>query len=165
MASGPLPKHPSQRRRRNTVSTTKTLVAVSRIEQAPLLPAREEVNESGEVEPWHPASVEFWDSLWSSPMASEYDWSDLPGLLVLADLIHNYWSAKSGMVKKEYAAEIRLQRREYGLGPMSRRSLQWSIEQAEEASDKGERRRARNRSGGADDPRLKAIDAEAEDKG
>ena len=87
-------------------------------------------------------------------MASEYDRSDLAGLLMIADLMHDYYHAH-GMVKKELAAEIRLQRREYGLGPMSRRSLQWTIAQADEATEKVDRRRA-SRSGGADDPRLSA---------
>lgn len=161
---GPQPKNPAQRRRRNTVSTTKTLVALSAAALlVPALPDRDVVDPAtGEVEAWHPAAVEFWDSLWNSPMASEYDRSDLSGLLILADLVHDYWAGKRGMTKKEIAAEIRLQRREYGLGPMSRRSLQWTIEQADEATDRGNQRRSAqvSRSGGADDPRLQVIDVD-----
>jgi hypothetical protein len=129
--------------------------------EIPELPERTDVI-SGEPEPWHPAAIEFWDSLWNSPMASEYDRSDLTGLLIIADLTHDFFSGRRGMTKKEIAAEIRLQRREYGLGPMSRRSLQWTIEHAEEASAKGNRRRA-SRSGGREDPRLRVIDVEAEE--
>jgi hypothetical protein len=165
MPPGPLPKNPAQRRRRNKASTAKTLVAITPGQTViPELPARHNIDfETGEIEEWHPAAEEFWTSLRESPMAAEYDRSDLSGLLIIADLTHDYWAGKRGMTKKEIAAEIRLQRREYGLGPMSRRSLQWQIEQAEKAVDQGERRRAANHTGGADDPRLRDVIDEEED--
>ncbi len=133
--SGPAPKPANQRRRRNTVSTTHALSPVSDTFIVPSLPDRAHM---------HLATIEFWDSLWASPMANEYDQSDLTGLYILATLIQMFWTMDPTRVKvrAELAGEIRLQRRAYGLDPMSRRSLQWSIEQVEAAQDSGRVRRA-----------------------
>jgi hypothetical protein len=141
--SGPAPKPANQRRRRNTVSTTHALTPVSADFVVPSLPDRVHM---------HPATIEFWGSLWASPMANEYDQSDLTGLYILATLIEIFWTMDPTRVKvrAELAGEIRLQRRAYGLDPMSRRSLQWSVEQVEAAQDSGRARRAKKGS----DPRL-----------
>jgi hypothetical protein len=94
-------------------------------------------------------------------MAPEYDQSDLAGLFLIADLWHTYWTLppEAAIKKKEIASEIRLQRAEYGLTPIARRRLQWTIEKADEATDAGARRRGQSaRSGGRDDPRLIDVD-------
>lgn len=49
---------------------------------------------------------------------------DVHHLLLLAVLIDDFWHAPT----KELAAEIRLQRRDFGLTVMSRRSLAWEID-------------------------------------
>jgi len=100
----------------------------------------------------------WWEDLWRSPMAPEFDPSDIHGLYLLATLVNGFWEHPS----KELAAEIRLQRQCFGLTPMDRRRLQWEIERASDAQERGTRRRAQSStppdaSGG--DPRnvLKAV--------
>jgi hypothetical protein len=150
---GPQPKPPGQKRRRNIESTARTLVAVPITALVtPKLPELEGME-------WHPATVAFWDDLWSSPMAPEYDSSDLHGLFMLADLVNAYWQTPSrqAITRSKIAAEIRLQRQCFGLTPIDRRRLQWTIERVDESVDAGNRRRAGQsaRSGGRDDPRLR----------
>jgi hypothetical protein len=124
---GPDPKHPSVRNRRNRTTTASTLRVVHDV-QEPDLPAQD----------WHPLTLRWWSDVWASPMAPEYDPSDLHGLFMLAVLVNAFWTAPSPAL----AAEIRLQRQCFGLTPIDRRRLQWEIERTEEAQDKGARRRA-----------------------
>lgn len=130
---GPAPKDASTRRRRNKTSTAATLTANPDI-VAPDLP---------EVD-WHPQTLDWWADIWSSPMAPEYDDSDIHGLYLLALLVNDFWTATTGKERTALAAEIRLQSQRFGLSPIDRRRLQWEIERTEEAQDKGERRRNRD---------------------
>jgi hypothetical protein len=99
-----------------------------------------------------------WQELWSSAMSVEWDRSDVSGLLLYADLLQTYWSLapEKAMSKSALAAEIRLQRAEFGLTPLARRRLQWEVERGEEAVAKTEARRQtpKKRPG---DPRLRAV--------
>lgn len=140
---GPLPKNPATRARRNKTSTTALLQADPSI-IAPALPERV----------WNPLTLAWWEDLWASPMAPEYDESDVHGLYMLAALIDAFWD-KPG--NTELAKEIRNQRQSYGLSPMDRRRLQWTIEQAEDAQDRGRMRRADKR------PAPVVIEAEVSD--
>lgn len=72
-------------------------------------------------------------------MAGEYVAADAHGLLVLADLVDRYWQAPS----RELAAEIRLQRAEFGLSPIARRRLQWEVARVEDATGRRKPSRAR----------------------
>lgn len=93
-------------------------------------------------------------------MSSEWDRSDLAGLLLYVDLLQTYWTLppKNAVSKATMAAEIRLQRAEFGLTPLARRRLQWEVERGEEAAAKTEARRTGSlpRKSGPD-PRLKAV--------
>lgn len=122
--------------RRNKSATRATLTRDHNIE-APPLP---EYGEEGEEDKgsWHPLTVQWWLDIWASPMAPEFEKSDIHGLYILAALIDTFWH-KPG---KDTAAEIRLQRVAFGLTPIDRRRLQWEIERTDEAQDKGARRRA-----------------------
>jgi len=71
-------------------------------------------------------------------MATEYVRADEHGLFRLAVLIDMFWHKPS----QKLAAEIRLQQQAYGLTPLDRRRLEWSVEQAEEAKDRGDLRRS-----------------------
>lgn len=82
-------------------------------------------------------------------MASEFLEADAHGLFRLAVLIDDYWMADSSAVRRQLAAEIRLQGQGYGLSPLDRRRLQWTVEQVE---GKQAERRARGPKG--KDPRL-----------
>lgn len=72
---------------------------------------------------WRELTVAWWDTIWASPMADEWVDADVPGLVALAFLVDEFWRTGN----REIAAEIRMQQREYGLSPLSRRSLQWEV--------------------------------------
>ena len=127
---GPTPKHASARTRRNRISTAATLTPAPAAEVPPLPPL------TGQE--WHPMTLAWWNDLWRSPMAPEYDPSDIHGLYLLATLVNGFWENPS----KDLAAEIRLQRQCFGLTPIDRRRLQWEIERTDEAQDRGRRRRS-----------------------
>ena len=124
-----MPKHPSTRARRNKVAGARTLTAVHDVE-TPELPEFEDFE-------WHPMTLSWWEDIWASPMAPEYDDSDVHGLFMLAMLVDQYWTQPSAAV----AGEIRLQRQCFGLTPIDRRRLQWEIDRGEEAEQATRQRR------------------------
>lgn len=124
-----LPKHPSTRARRNRTAGARTLTAVHDVE-VPVLP------EVPDFE-WHHMTDDWWADIWASPMAPEYDSSDVHGLYILAMLVDQFWSQPSAAL----AGEIRLQRQCFGLTPIDRRRLQWEIDRGEQASGATQQRR------------------------
>jgi hypothetical protein len=84
-------------------------------------------------------------------MAEEYLRADTHGLYRLAMLIDMFWRDPN----KQLAAEIRIEQQAFGLTPLDRRRLQWSIEHAKEAQDRTRQRRSRSvsKSDGGGDPR------------
>jgi hypothetical protein len=139
-------KDPSARARANRASTAATLTD-GRTAIRPELPDRD----------WNPMTVAWWDDLWASPMAAEYHSSDRHGLFILAALVDQFWVAPDAKL----AGEIRLQRQAFGLTPYDRRRLEWTIETAEDAKDKGASRRQRQQAStqpdAAKDPRLALV--------
>lgn len=144
-------KDPSARARANKASTAATLDKVVPLEDRPSLPDHHD---------WSQMTREWWDDLWSAPMAAEYHSSDRHALFLLAALVEDFWTASTSTGRKEAATEIRLQRQAFGLTPYDRRRLEWTIETAEESKDRG---RARREQAGAkqpkptQDPRLKLV--------
>jgi hypothetical protein len=144
---GPMPKDPGVRQRRNKASTR----ALLRTDEAPRmrapsLPAitkkrKRKVGgvtvEVEEVQEWHPMARRFWELVWSSPMTAEFVRADEPALFRLVFLVDLFWKRGSLAV----ATEIRMLEREFGLTPLSRRRLEWTVVQAEEAKDRHEERR------------------------
>jgi hypothetical protein len=129
---GPPPKHSSTRARRNKVAGAKQLQAVHDVE-VPSLPEMDDLL-------WHSLTVKWWADIWASPMAPEFDHSDIHGLYVLAMLVNAFWIEPS----QSLAAEIRLQRQCFGLTPIDRRRLQWEIARGEAAdAETAERRNSR----------------------
>jgi hypothetical protein len=130
--SGPLPKDPAVRQRRNKSATRAILAADAFADRGrprlPVLP---------DGEKWHPISRMFWRIIWSSPVSAQYQRADFPGLLRLVSLIDTYWKTR----KIDAAKEIRLLEREFGLTPLSRRRLEWTVVQTEEAIDRREANR------------------------
>jgi hypothetical protein len=120
--------------RRNQSATRATLVADHDV-QAPNLPTRL----------WHEQTRIWWQDVWSSPMAPEYDDSDRHGLFALAVLVDDFWTAEDPKLRKELASEIRLQRQCFGLTPIDRRRLQWEVERTDEAQARGRKRRTPDR--------------------
>lgn len=152
---GPPPKHPRLRQRTNKQSTAATLTLSAPGESAtkserPELPAR-----VGEQRAWHPQTIEFWREVWASPMAAEYIAADIPGLVLVAELVDRFNYGEVAL-----AAEIRLQRQCFGLTPLDRRRLQWEIKRVEAADRQRPQQTSQTTSaGGARDPRraLRAV--------
>jgi hypothetical protein len=72
-------------------------------------------------------------------MHYEYLRVDIHALYRLVILVDAF--LKTG--KLDTAKEIRLQEQEFGITPLSRRRLEWSVAQAEEARDRHEQKRSR----------------------
>lgn len=130
---GPLPKKPEIRQRRNRSASRALLPADQPRLRAPRLPARPD----GKV--WHVMARRFWQTIWSSPVHLEFIRADEPALLRLVFLVDSFWRSGNLAVAKE----IRMLEREFGLTPLSRRRLEWTVAQAEEARDRHEQKRVR----------------------
>lgn len=126
---GPMPKDPAIRQRRNKSTSRAVLPAETRLRiRAPRLP------KLPEGETWHPEAEHFWAAIWSSPMSAEFVRADEPALRRLVLMVNAFWN-HPGL---ELAKEIRALEREFGLTPLSRRRLEWTIAQTEDAKDKRE---------------------------
>lgn len=134
--------------RRNKSVTRSTLTRDHDIAMPDLPPA-------ADIDGWHPLTSQWWVDIWASPMAPEFDKSDIHGLYILAALVDKFWWNPS----KDTAAEIRLQRVGFGLTPIDRRRLQWEIERTEDAQEKGARRRAARKPTAVDADALGALRA------
>jgi hypothetical protein len=134
--------------RRNKSVTRSTLTRDHDIVMPDLPPA-------ADIDGWHPLTLQWWVDIWASPMAPEFDKSDIHGLYILAALVDKFWWNPS----KDTAAEIRLQRVGFGLTPIDRRRLQWEIERTEDAQEKGARRRAARKPTAVDADALGALRA------
>lgn len=158
---GPSPKPAALRQRRNRQPTAANLPSEEQAanNEVPALFDRA-AGEDGVALSWHPMVVEWWHSVWTSPMASEYLDADMKGgLYQLASLHQDFWESTSRAARVACAAEIRLQEVRFGLSPIDRRRLQWEIEKGEGAAEKTQSRRARKAPTPGKDPRqlLKAV--------
>ena len=130
---GPPPKDPSIRQRRNKSSSKALLPSEKRpIKYKPRLPTLENTE-------WNEITKDWWVDVWKSPQSSEFLRSDLGALFRLAILANRFFNTGSLAV----AGELRLLEREFGLTPLSRRRLEWTVAQTEDAVDKRERGRAK----------------------
>lgn len=142
------PKPANMRQRRNKTTTAATLIESSPLtEGVPDLPER--LGPRGGKRTWHPAVIAWWEDIWTSPMASEYTQADVHQLVMLADLIDQYW--RKPMVT--LATEIRMRSQNFGLTPLDRRRLQWEIQRGEEAEGKRRNPKQPERGDSSDDPR------------
>jgi hypothetical protein len=120
---GPAPKPARLRQRVNRSASAATLEARP-ASRASLPPSRD----------WHPQTTATWDTWWASPMVDEWVDADVPVLVELASLVDDFWRADAAADRVRLRAEIRMSAREFGLSPMSRRSLQWEIHRVEGAT-------------------------------
>lgn len=127
--SGPAPKHQSVRARANKASTRATLTEPDPqdVNIPPLPPHTVEKEVNGKrvfIEtPWHPLVIAWWAAIWPSPMASEWHESDIFGLYAVAFLYHEVFCGRL----REHP-EMRQARIPFGLTPLDRRRLEWTIE-------------------------------------
>jgi hypothetical protein len=133
------PKPAATRQRRNRPSTFAVLTTPAPGEvDMPKLPKF-----PGEEGGWHPLTIRWWVDIWRSPMAPEFHKSDIHGLFSLAYLVNDFWTAPTAKLRRESAAEVRLQSQRYGLSPMDRRRLQWQITENESKERTNRRQAAR----------------------
>ena len=136
----PNPKHQSVRARANVRSTRATLHEVAPEDvEIPALPTRYKKNADGILQEsvWRLETQDWWEAIWSSPMSTEFHSSDTHGLYMLAALVDSFWDAPDA----QHHSEVRLARKDYGLTPLDRRRLEWTIESASAAKDAGTKRR------------------------
>ena len=91
----------------------------------------------------------WWHDIWKSPMAEEYLRADEHALYRLAVLIDDYWTKPNAGL----ASEIRLEQQAFGLTPLDRRRLEWSIEQVQAAQSRVQAKKANKRKAREEDPR------------
>ncbi|MBN1220083.1 MAG: hypothetical protein JXM69_14240 [Anaerolineae bacterium] len=129
---GPLPKAEHLRRKKKHYPSAALLPPEEApIKRMPQLPKGVD---------WLPETRQWWETVWHSPMSQEFLRSDVPGLQMLAMLVDQFYREP----KTSLAAEIRLQARQYGLDPLSRRRLEWSVARLEDARDKLDEKRSRS---------------------
>jgi hypothetical protein len=147
---GNLPKPPEQRRRRNKTSTATVLYD----ERGPIA-----IPELPMADP-HPLTVAHWSDLWASPVAPEMTRIDAHGLLIYIALVEDFHRADNPTARMDLSREIRLVRADFGLTPVSRRRLQWTVAKVADAeARRTERIMAKYRQAAADsrpDPRLRS---------
>ena len=151
---GPPPKSAATRQRRNKTSTASKLTLAPSNRKAPALPKRKD--DSGRFVKWHPRTLDWWRSVWASPMATEFLDSDTYALLTLAELEDEFHKTTDVRIRLELVKEIRLQRQAFGLTPIDRRRLQWEVRKVDEAEQKKAKKRGRPKK----DPReyLRAVE-------
>lgn len=132
---GPPPKNPAIRQRRNK-SSTRSVLTDDPARKRPVPSLHKRLDGEGILIEWHDMTRRWWRSVWRSPMADEYLDADTQGLYRLAELVDKFWHEPSAGM----AAEIRLQQQSFGLTPLDRRRLEWTVEQAEGAKDRGKKR-------------------------
>lgn len=143
MARGPMAKHPDARQRRNApVSTAREIVLRSPDDEllpAPVLPERMfEVGEAQVEREWHPQSKVAWVELWQYPLVYQAPEVDKHLLYVYVNLIDQFHHrVAAGKAITELAKEIRAFSELWGIGEKSRRHLQITIQEAEEAIERG----------------------------
>jgi hypothetical protein len=127
-------KHPSVRQRRNTASSAATLYHLKPDEiEIPELPTR--YDNDGNERLWSIHTQEWWEAIWSSPMAPEFHKSDIHGLYDMAVLKEAFWNGRVDL-----HSEIRLYEQQFGLNPLARRRLEWQIVDTEKAQEAAEER-------------------------
>jgi hypothetical protein len=116
----PTPKPPGQRRRRNLDQPKwKHLPAEGNQAPAPELPGDD----------WLGSTLEWWATIWASPMATVWVDADVDGLARLACLRDAF---ARGDAAVSALPSIQALEDRYGLNPKGRRMLQWEIARSED---------------------------------
>jgi hypothetical protein len=125
--SGPPPKDPSLRERRNKVAGAGVLEDNRQKARVPPLPRRRGADgkprELTDPLNWLPETRAWWRDLWRSPMAARFLGVEVHGLHVVAQLRDDFWRAPS----TQLASEIRQQEARWGLDQLARWRLQWEV--------------------------------------
>ncbi len=164
----PESKPPGLRQRRNKTSTRAMLSSVVDHKVPPMPDAEEWLRlppaemaaamAAGWKPRWAKPVVDWWENLWQSPMSNEFLPSDI-GQLYLACYYLELSLDPTLKVPARLAAARQHEMcvKQFGLSPMSRRSLQWEVARADSATmdteAKTQRRRSKADKDSSDDPR------------
>lgn len=146
--NGPLPKDPSQRRRRNADPTATTVLPAN----GPDTPTPDLPGEHYDLR-----TVAWYETWRRSPQAATFLPTDWQRLHMLAELVQQYWEEP----RKELLAEVRLNEASLGGTAADRMRLRWTVAELEEPAA----RRTTSRSRAASSRRdrvLKVVDGPAE---
>jgi hypothetical protein len=148
MGAGPLPKDPSQRRRRNADTVpTRVLPADGPTGPTPVLPGGHDYD----------SRTLAWYETWrTSPQADAFLPTDWQRLHMLAVLVEEYWAEP----KKELLSEIRLNEAALGGTAADRIRMRWVV--AEPEDEAGKHPRAARSSSARRERLLKVVDGQAE---
>lgn len=150
-ANGPLPKDPSQRRRRNAdIVNATTLPADGPDGVTPELPGGHDYD----------TRTLAWYQTWrTSPQATTFLATDWQRLHMLAELVEQYWQEP----KKDLLSEIRLNEGSLGGTAADRIRLRWVVQQPEDAPAARRSASSSRSSASRRDRILKAVDGTAQD--
>ena len=119
--SGPAPKPRNLRARTNKKSEAAELTHATAPVRIPAMP-------NPDKRKWHALTKRWWKDVWQSPMAARFLHTDTDGLGRLGVLIDNFYKGDFAL-----AGEIRLQEARWGLTPLDRNRMDWSIASAAES--------------------------------
>lgn len=148
-------KHPSARRRTNAPATTAREIVLRAPDEplrpVPALPPRNlspAKGEPAEEVEWHDRAKIAWTELWQFPLVYQAPEADHHLLYIYIALIDDFWrKLEQGRAVTEQANQIRAFSEQWGIGEKSRRHLQITIQEAEEAIERGmaqQRKRVEN---------------------
>lgn len=142
---GPTPKPDASRRRRNPATTAsvlpsqKEMTARFRGRRGTHLAARLRLPPRPDGQEWLQQSLDWWQEVVHSPMATRYVDADRHGLYMAFALIDEFYRELASTPSKgragrlaQLAVEVRQQIARYGLTPRDRLSLHWGIADDEE---------------------------------
>lgn len=156
-------KDPSVRQRRNQASSRATLRPLAEDEiEVPALPPI--YDKEGNEILWSAHTLRWWLRIWSSPMAPEFHKSsDIEGLFRMARAHEDFWSPNTSPSGRLAAmAELRQWETQFGLNPLARRRLEWTIAGSERAVDE-QAVRAQRRASAPPEPPKAVPDAPADE--
>lgn len=149
MGTGPLPKDPSQRRRRNADAVTATVLPANGPDgPTPDLPGGHD---------YDTRTLAWYETWRNSPQAATFLPTDWQRLHMLAELVQQYWEEP----RKELLAEVRLNEASLGGTAADRMRLRWTVAEPEEPAARRTASRSRTAASRRDRV-LKVVDGPAE---
>lgn len=155
--SGPAPKDPSIRARRNKDAAAIRVLDARSVVRPELPDFTVQVSIDGEMITqefrWPAITREWWAALDQHPLAKEFIDADWSYLLETARIHAAFWMGDLKM-----AGELRLRESKYGFTPEDRIKLRISLATATEVEDRVVRRRQSSPRKPGQDPRLKLVE-------
>ena len=133
--TGPPPKDPKLRQRRNKTAT-KAEIALTppKVDKKTGIPPLPPLDSRDRRLTWDPSVREWWRLVWTGDVGKLIPAWEVSSLVMIARLRHDIARSPDPEDRRKLMAELRLQERRWGLDEMSRRSLQWSFSEPDAPS-------------------------------